>query len=291
MNFRDDILEELSTADIADLAKIYEKHETELPHLHSFLQMCLKSRNMGMTDYVHVYSPKSCWKEDGTFLASVPNHGHEIILHSLDNTGKKLMKGLEETQRFKFLTNPARIYTYFYAVHQDFFPKVYDFVANVRQYEIYSANKPNMWCLRKEKALMLNTTCPEGVYVKELESEDIGTIVDNWELSFAEAGQKLENWLKLRKGFGVYLAKDDKLLSWISPSCFGQMAALQTLDEHKRKGYGSLVVKHMAKYLAEEGFDCCGTVNPENKASEAVLKKLGFEVLFQCQYIAVYNKY
>lgn len=100
---------------------------------------------------------------------------------------------------------------------------------------------------------------------------------------------------------------NDQLVSWITPSCFGQLphfciiqliheflgqlAALQTLKEYRKKGYGTLVVKHLAKYLAEEGFDSCATINSENTASEALMKKLGFEKLFKCQYIAVVNKY
>jgi len=133
-------------------------------------------------------------------------------------------------------------------------------------------------------------------------------VVEHWELTYPEAEQKLANWLKLRQGFGVFLKEDNQLVSWITPSCFGefathfcinllireflgQLAALQTLVEHRKKGYGTLVVKHMAKYLATEGFDSCATINSENVASEAVMKKLGFKKLFQSQYIAVFNKY
>lgn len=132
-------------------------------------------------------------------------------------------------------------------------------------------------------------------------------MVEHWELTYPEAEQKLSNWLKLRQGFGVFLKENNKLVSWITPSCFGelpdfcsnhlnleflgQLAALQTIKEYRKKGYGTLVVKHMVKYLAEEGFDSCATINSENVASEAVVKKLGFEKLFRCQYIAVLNLY
>lgn len=67
-----DILEELSTEDIQKLAELYEKHPDDLPNIHSFLQCCIKSRFLGMSSYVKVYSPRNCWREDGTFIASVP---------------------------------------------------------------------------------------------------------------------------------------------------------------------------------------------------------------------------
>lgn len=67
------------------------------------------------------------------------------------------------------------------------------------------------------------------------------------------------------------------------------MTALQTLDEHKNKGYASLVISIMCKYLAEEGLDCCGTVFIGNVASESLFAKLGFKIIYKCFYIQVFN--
>lgn len=65
------------------------------------------------------------------------------------------------------------------------------------------------------------------------------------------------------------------------------MNALQTLDEHKKKGYAALVVSSMCKHLGEQGIDCCGAVTPGNVASESLLDKLGFKILHKCFYLAV----
>jgi len=67
------------------------------------------------------------------------------------------------------------------------------------------------------------------------------------------------------------------------------MTALQTLPDQTGKGYGTLVVKEMIKYLAGLGFDSCATVTPGNVASEAVFKKLGFEILYRCGLVAISN--
>lgn len=79
MTVTSDILEDLSTEDIQNLAKLYEKHRNDLPNIYSFLQVCIKSRLLGMSNYVKVYSPKNCWREDGTFIASVPVRALNII--------------------------------------------------------------------------------------------------------------------------------------------------------------------------------------------------------------------
>lgn len=67
------------------------------------------------------------------------------------------------------------------------------------------------------------------------------------------------------------------------------MTALQTLEDHTGKGYGTLAVKEMTKQLAECGFDSCATVSPGNVASEAIFKKLGFKILCQCGFVAISN--
>lgn len=68
----DDILIELTHPQLEQLAAIYGSLKKTLPHLHSFFHICLRSKEMGMGDFVHVYSPGGCWAEDGTFIASLP---------------------------------------------------------------------------------------------------------------------------------------------------------------------------------------------------------------------------
>ncbi|CAG9761283.1 unnamed protein product [Ceutorhynchus assimilis] len=68
----DDILIELSDTDLEQLVKMYEKHRKELPYLYSFLHICVKSKKIGMPDFVKVWSPNNWWKIEGTFIASVP---------------------------------------------------------------------------------------------------------------------------------------------------------------------------------------------------------------------------
>lgn len=68
----DDILEELTISDVKNLCKMYKLHKQNLPHLYSFLCCCVQALENQMTGYVQVYSPRSCWREDGTFIASMP---------------------------------------------------------------------------------------------------------------------------------------------------------------------------------------------------------------------------
>lgn len=71
MNYEEDILVKLSDDELEELAKLYEERKKEFLLIYSFLQTCLKSKKIGMENFVQVYGPSS-WKVDGTFIASMP---------------------------------------------------------------------------------------------------------------------------------------------------------------------------------------------------------------------------
>lgn len=79
-------------------------------------------------------------------------------------------------------------------------------------------------------------------------------------------------------GYGVFLKTDGTLVAWVLRNLIG-LGALQTADEHKRKGYGSLVAKVLAKEIAKEGLDPIGTVLQDNSVSQKMFGKLGFKIL------------
>lgn len=56
----------------------------------------------------------------------------------------------------------------------------------------------------------------------------------------------------------------------------GLIGILQTDEQHLGHGYGSLVVKAVAKKIAEMGHDSYAAVNEKNLASCALFSRLGF---------------
>ncbi|TGB02681.1 GNAT family N-acetyltransferase [Halobacillus salinus] len=53
--------------------------------------------------------------------------------------------------------------------------------------------------------------------------------------------------------------------------------AVFTPDEHKRKGYGSLVTYHLSKYLLEKGFLFCSLyTDMDNATSNSIYQKIGY---------------
>ncbi|XP_019767261.2 uncharacterized protein LOC109542463 isoform X1 [Dendroctonus ponderosae] len=288
-----DVLIELTDIQLKQLAAIYGKLRNQLPHLHSFFHICLRSKALGMLDFVHVYSPGGCWQEDGTFIASMPIHSHDIVFHSLDPSGTNLIEGFRKTKKFKFLKDPARDYTYLYGVHEMFCSKILQLFTEDLQHEVSYNHAFHLYRLDMEKALQSEFRVPDEVYITALEPQDLPAVVKAWPFSFPAAEQKLQDCLKLSVGFVVRLKSTDEMVSWVTSSCYvsGQMAALQTAVQHQQKGYAQLAVREFSRYLANNGFDTCGTVVAGNVPCERMLEGLGFEKLLKCRFIAIRNKY
>lgn len=57
----------------------------------------------------------------------------------------------------------------------------------------------------------------------------------------------------------------------------GALGLLQVENTHKRKGFGSLVVKLLSKFLAENNIEVTAPVVVKNVASRSMFEKLGFK--------------
>ncbi|CAG9762622.1 unnamed protein product [Ceutorhynchus assimilis] len=282
-----DVLEELSGTELEELAQIYQNHSHDYPHLHSFLQCCLKSKKLQL-DHVQVFCPKN-WRRNGTFVASMPRHGHDIVLHSLDPKGTDLLEALKKTKRFQYTRNPNRNVTVFFAVHENFIGPIHNLLVQ-QKCELLQANLTNLWCLRQQEGIKFEINIASEAYLKKVEAKDVPLIMSLWEHTYAAATQKRLNFIKLTPGYGLYLKSNHQLVAWVTSSCLGQIASLHTLKEHRNKGYGTVVLKAMIKSLAENGFDACATVHIGNTASEALMKKLGFKIINRCRFFDVHNK-
>lgn len=59
----------------------------------------------------------------------------------------------------------------------------------------------------------------------------------------------------------------------------GLLTALQTDESHLRSGYGSLILKHISKLIAETGHDIYAGVDESNQVSRKFFEKLGFKAI------------
>lgn len=67
------------------------------------------------------------------------------------------------------------------------------------------------------------------------------------------------------------------MVAWCLYGEYGGPGQLQTVEEHKKKGYGEIVLKALTKTAAELGVDPHAFIVVKNVASMNLFKKVGYE--------------
>lgn len=74
------------------------------------------------------------------------------------------------------------------------------------------------------------------------------------------------------------MKEDKSLVSWILQCNRGCLAILNTLEQHRRKGYGKIVAQALAKYLAEkDDKDVIVYVDDYNVTGVKFFQSMGFK--------------
>ncbi|KAH8271093.1 hypothetical protein KR018_007811 [Drosophila ironensis] len=76
-------------------------------------------------------------------------------------------------------------------------------------------------------------------------------------------------------------------LAWCLRSCHGTLCNLHVLEDHRRKGLASLVVRFMAKEVVGLGSEVLATVVFENINSRNMFEKLGFQAIGEAYWVEV----
>jgi len=268
-----DILQIIPDDDLVKLRDSYKKFLPRTAHVYNFLNCIIKWKTQRPDkNYATVLAPYGNW-DHGMFVAIQKWSCYDVFLSSLEENGESLYKALVATKQIEW--NNLIV---LYAIRQNHFPRVLQALEEV-QFPIDHSNFYDVWWMSKENALKLNIEkCPPDVYVKKLEPIHAGVINSHWPSTFPGSEQYLATFIELNGGYGVFLKSCNTLVAWILKNQIG-FGALQTLQEHKRKGYGSLVTRHMTRKIGEDGEDPLGTVLQTNVESQAMFKKIGFTIV------------
>ncbi|KAJ8924213.1 hypothetical protein NQ315_007004 [Exocentrus adspersus] len=136
-----------------------------------------------------------------------------------------------------------------------------------------------MFGISSQEALKFQIQCPDDVYIKKLDTADAKLVDSEWPRRYENSEKFVKLLIEMNGAYGIYLKSNNKLASWILLSMMGQLALLQTLEAHKRKGYASVLVKYASKELAKKGYSPYGTVMADNLASKAIFERAGFKYL------------
>ncbi|RZC34221.1 CKS, FR47, and/or Acetyltransf 1 domain containing protein [Asbolus verrucosus] len=248
---------------------------------------------------VSFMSPNSSWERDGTIIVllkvsrcshhlNVKSQSHFFQCHcylifvfTLDENCTNLYKGLTETSLIGYKSEN----TTFFCVHKKHIPTVIRVVDN-KNLKISQSEVPYlMYAASPEEVGKFAITCPPDVHVKKLDPSLGEQINSVWPHKFPGSEGFVSDLIEINGGYGLFLKGSDEPVAWVLKHCFGQVGMLQTDDNHKRKGYASLVLKALAKEMGGEGLWPFGTVLADNSASVGMFQRLGFRNVGTFAYI------
>ncbi|KAH8419373.1 hypothetical protein KR222_010037 [Zaprionus bogoriensis] len=136
------------------------------------------------------------------------------------------------------------------------------------------------------QALQLQVDVPTGFHMDTLRQQDAELVNREWPNHHVGSLYFVQRQIRLCINAGLYTSTDTpQLVAWCLRLQGGYLGALQVLNTHKRRGFGSLVTKEISRRIATQGQDVMALVNAENTASRGMFEKLGFRAIDQCVWL------
>ncbi|KAF2894192.1 hypothetical protein ILUMI_11982 [Ignelater luminosus] len=268
----DDILQEISYIDIIKLKEIYKKYLPRTSHAYNYLNCVIKWKSsQNAKNYVTLMAPYGNWRK-GTFIGIAECNCYEIFISTLEEDNEALCRALINTK--KIIWNTRLL---LYDVNSDL-NRIAMKALEKTTFQFHEEFVCNLWGMSYKKARNLQINCPPEVYIDTLDSSHAELINFHWPHKYKDSENYIATLIEMNGGYGVFLKSNGALVTWIVRNLLG-LGILQTLDEYKRRGYGSLITKVLSKEIGKEGLDPMGSVLKSNISSQRMFQNIGFEIL------------
>ncbi|XP_049822416.1 uncharacterized protein LOC109603674 isoform X2 [Aethina tumida] len=279
MSDKSEILVVIPDEDLPELARMYKDCD-EAPYVYTTILTGIHWKKLGKPTYTFT-SPNNCWREDGTVFIFIEFNLIDLHIYTLSNNYDNIYKGLKSTNRIKSGTKIN-----FYSIHNSIAPTVRKFIKETNK-TVPSDVTCSTYVLSIDKALKLDTSCPPETYVDRLKVDNTSQINDTWPFNYPNSDRYVLETIQNNDCFGLYLKESGELVAWALTHHMGILGLLYTEENHRKKGYGSIITKFLSKEMAGNGVRPIGNVVVGNRASEIMFERMGFKNIGTCDYIKV----
>ncbi|XP_033345642.1 uncharacterized protein LOC117231364 [Bombus vosnesenskii] len=237
-----------------------------------------KKRNPNIS--IQMYCPYGD-DEQGTFLGISNFSEYNVLIFTLHPNSDIINKVLTETKVIDYNQQVN-----FVTVHECFISSVLTALENLKHLRNVETNLVlsfNYYFKPAEECIKTKTWIPNECYIKPLDKSNIPLIHSVWPHRDVENPQLslkyLSTLVEMNGGIGLYLKEDDSLVSWCMQNDWHGLSIVQTVEEHRGKGYAKIVVNMLSKKFAEQGISTVLFIVKGNTTSENMFKKLGWKVV------------
>ncbi|KXJ69540.1 hypothetical protein RP20_CCG026654 [Aedes albopictus] len=206
------------------------------------------------------------WRENGTCVIL---DRYQMYVYTVEDSNKSLKRALllvDWDYSYKMCCIPMRYHPTF----QEVFATL--------SIDLLWDHPCVIYELSKEDSLKLDLNVPKGLHTEKLSIHHATFANEVWPHRCEGSEYFLKRLAAWNPSVGLF-NEAGQLLAW----CFcwpnGAIGPLEVAKEHQRKGYGSLMVKAIAREVANAGLNCYGTAITGNAQSRAMFEKLGFRLV------------
>jgi len=105
--------------------------------------------------------------------------------------------------------------------------------------------------------------------------EDVGTVIENWKWGYQWGSDFITSATLNLGSAGLFL--DGVLVSWGIYMRDGGIHAVFTVHEHRKKGYGKMLMRHLCKVIASKKHTPLLQIEQGNSVSVGLMTSIGFQ--------------
>ncbi|XP_039759431.1 uncharacterized protein LOC120633308 [Pararge aegeria] len=124
-----------------------------------------------------------------------------------------------------------------------------------------------------------DVSLPPGFTFDLLTLDSVKLVNDNWPHKYPGSEWYYEMLTKAKLGYGLY--NGEELIAWVYIKEMGALGHLYTLDKHRRKGYGELVLKLISNMFLQDKKYTVAFCSEGNSSAANLYTKLGFKLFHE----------
>ncbi|XP_058122348.1 uncharacterized protein LOC131293169 [Anopheles ziemanni] len=245
----------------------WPRHEIAFNNLQNYISWA--ARDPQTIGTLEVYSLNGTWIENGTYII-IDNTN--VFMYTLDTSEQTLRRMLQ-------LLDWHRSYLMNMCLYRDTVAEVY----RLNQLDVEYESFDSIYYLTRTMALNFHFEVPLGMSLKRIAPQFAAFIYNQWVHKVAGTQNMIEQMLRMNDSMGLFLDGAREPLAWCIRTQNGAIGLLGVVA--KRKGFGSLVVKALARQLAHQGHNVYASVSFTKEASMKLFEKLGFQVVGKVNWI------
>ncbi|KAF4529171.1 hypothetical protein B566_EDAN016395 [Ephemera danica] len=146
----------------------------------------------------------------------------------------------------------------------------------------------HMYYMPTTKAAQLEISNIDGMDIRRLEETHTDDVCVLWS-SFSESYRPvMKAVLQYNDSVGVFLG--ERLVSMVLEAEYGAIGSLETLPEHRRRGYGSCALRYLTRKIGQDGKIPFLHIKENNDVSLYIISKIGYLFAYPTSTILVNYK-